>query len=385
MQPFLLAEWSIQPAAGTASSGDETIRLEPKVMAVLVYLAGRAGEVVPKDDILDEVWRGTFVKEVVLARGISELRRLLGDDARDPRLIETIPKRGYRLIAEVEPLESAGPLAWPEPGRRSWLGLIPALAAVALATVVLVSWLYASWAKPHPSSIVVLPFRNLSGDTESDYFSDGMTEDLIAALSKIRQLRVVSRTSAMTYKDSTENLRAIGRELGVASVVEGSVRRENNRVRITAQLIDVGTDTHLWVETYDRELAGIFDIQRSVADRIAAALEAELTAEERRELERSPTREFTAHDRYLRGREHYLRYQPEANETAIGLYLRALDLDPRFALAQAALASAYALRVTNYGLGSASLEPAESAAQAALALDPDLPEAHKALGMVYSA
>ena len=396
MKPFLLGEWSVQPTAGTVESDGQTIRLEPKVMAVLVYLAGRAGEVVPKDEILGEVWRGTFVKEVVLARGISELRRLLGDDARAPRLIETLPKRGYRLIADVTELEppshGPGPGASydanhgtshikPTPPARRWP--IVVLAAVLIAAVGL-SVLYALRARPHPSSIAVLPFVNLSGDAESDYFSDGMTEDLLTALSKIRQLRVVSRTSSMAYRNSPKTLPEIGRELGVAWIVEGSVRQEGGTVRITAQLIEAASDQHLWGDFYDRDLADIFEIQRDVADQIAAVLEAKLSPQERRDLDRPPTGEVTAYVYYLRGREQYLRYQHGANEAAIELYLKALELDPNFALAHAGLANAYSLRSANYGAGPEPAAAGLAAAQTALALAPELPEAHKALGLVYS-
>lgn len=382
--PFLLGEWSVQPAAGTVASGGQTIRLEPKVMAVLVALAGRAGEVVSKDELMAEVWSGTFVKDVVLARGISELRRLLGDDARAPHLIETIPKRGYRLIADVEMIEPSGARpAEPVRGerRRRRLGIV--LGGV-LALAVVISVLAALWARPHPSSIAVLPFIDLGGDADSSYFSDGMTEDLITALSKIRQLRVVSRTSSMAYRGSPKTLPEIGRELGVARVVEGSVRREDGQVRITAQLIDVATDRHLWGDSYDRDLADIFEIQRDVADRIAAALEAELSLEERRELDQPPTTEVTAHVHYLRGREQYLRYQEGANEAAIEHYRDAIELDPGYALAHAGLASALCLRTANYGAGDESLAAARAAAKTALDLDPDLPEAHKALGLVDS-
>ena len=230
----------------------------------------------------------------------------------------------------------------------------------------------------------MLPFLNLSGDAESDYFSDGMTEDLIAALSKIRQLRVVSRTSSMAYRGSSKTLPEIGRELGVARVLEGSVRREAGKVRITAQLIDVASDRHLWGDTYDRDLADIFEIQRDVADRIAAALEAELTLEERRELERPPTRQVTAHVYYLRGREQYLRYQEAANAAAIEHYEQAIALDPSYALAHAGLGSALSLEVAHYGASDEALDAALLAALLALDLDPELPEAHKALGLVYS-
>ncbi len=388
-RPFELAEWLIQPAAGTATCGSRAVRLEPKVMAVLVYLADRAGEVVPKDQILGEVWRGTFVKEVVLARGISELRRLLGDDARSPRLIETLPKRGYRLIADVVPLEVSSPSSSPPVAmdlrRERWrlVGWLAVPIVALLLAALLVVW-YSVWAKPHPDSIAVLPFRNFSGDPESDYFSDGMTEDIITALSKVRELRVVSRTTSMGYRRSTMSLPEIGHELRVASIVEGSVRREKGTVRITAQLIDVATDRHLWSQAYDRDLEDIFEIQRDVADRIARALQAELSPKERRDLERQPTHEVAAHNYYLRGREQYLRYERGANESAIELYTAALDLDPNFALARAELASAYALRVANYGFGPESADRAFATAQQALESDPELPEAHKALGLAYA-
>lgn len=395
MESFRIGEWAVRPAEGTVTGASQTVRFEPKVMAVFVCLADRAGEVVSRNDLLDEVWRDTHVSEVALSRCISAIRRELGDDAKNPRLIETIPKRGYRLLAPVAPLietsspastaatEAAAPaLATTRPWQRRLL--LPIVAALLVAVIAL-AVLLGGTDEVDPASVAVLPFQNLSSDPESDYFSAGITEDITATLGKIRDLKVVSRTTMMRYRESGRSIGEIGRELRVATVLEGSVRRQGKRVRIVAQLIDVASDDHLWAETYDRDLDDIFDIQQRVAERIAAALEAKLTAAERGRLRQRPTAEVSAYDYYLRGREHYRRYRREENEAAIAQFQQALALDPDFALAHAGLASAYVQRVVRYDGAPHWLDTALASAQRARDLDADLPEAHKALGLTFAA
>ena len=232
-------------------------------------------------------------------------------------------------------------------------------------------------------SIAVLPFENLSSDPENEYFSDGITEDILTHLSKIGNLRVISRTSVMRYKSTDKSLQQIANELGVAHVLEGSVRRAGDRVRIVAQLIDARSDQHLWAETYDRDLKDIFAIQSEIAQKIAAALQAELSPAERRRIEAQPTENLTAYDFYLRGRDYYNRYRKEQNEIAIELFKKAIRLDSTFALAYAGLGDAYALNVARYGLASEWGDSAIAAAEKGMSLDPDLAEAHKALGTAY--
>jgi serine/threonine protein kinase/Tfp pilus assembly protein PilF len=215
-----------------------------------------------------------------------------------------------------------------------------------------------------PKSIAVLPFTNLSGDPENEYFSDGITEDILTQLSKIADLTVISRTSIMRYKNT-------------------SVRRSENRVRIVGQLIDAKSDKHLWADTYDRDLKDIFEVQSDVAKRIALALEAELLPEELERIEKKPTGELRAYDYYLKGREYSLRYTKEDNERALELYQKALEIDPHYALAYTGIASVYFNRHNRFGFAVAWVDSAIVVAEKALSIDLELAEAHLALGNAY--
>jgi eukaryotic-like serine/threonine-protein kinase len=234
-----------------------------------------------------------------------------------------------------------------------------------------------------PHSVAVLPFANLSGGEDNEYFSDGITEDIITGLSKLRDLHVVSRTSVMRYKNSAEPLREIARTLRVATVLEGSVRRADDRVRISAQLIDALADRHLWVESYDHRLEDIFEIQADVSNRIARALAAELTPEEREGLETRPTLDVEAYDLYLKGRHLWGRRTAEGIAKSIAYYERALERDPKFALAEAGLADSY-LTLGLYGVRApAEVMPrSREAATRALSIHPQAPEAMTSLATV---
>ncbi|MBI4545880.1 MAG: tetratricopeptide repeat protein [Gemmatimonadetes bacterium] len=263
------------------------------------------------------------------------------------------------------------------------LVIIATLLVIAGAAMTLVTGRRRAAAPLDHSSVAVLPFENLSADRENEYFSDGVTEDIITQLSKIGGLRVIGRTSVMAYKGKQIRLRAVGQELGVAHVLEGSVRRIGNRVRITAQLVNAATEGHLWAETFDRELKDVFAIQTEIATRIADALKAALSPAERERLAAAPTVNLTAYDYYLRGRDYYYEYLGEANENAIALFRRAIEVDPGYALAWAGLGDAFAQRALRFGMGAAWLDSAEAVARKAIALDAAAAEGHKALGLVY--
>lgn len=233
-------------------------------------------------------------------------------------------------------------------------------------------------------SVAVLPFDNLSPDAESEYFSDGMTEDVIARLSKIRDLKVISRTSVMCYKSAKRPLREIARELNVATIVEGSIRRAGHRLRVSAQLIDAATEQHLWTETFDREMMDIFAIQTEIAEKIARALEARLTPTERHRLGQKPTENLEAYSQYLLGSYHYHRVTGPDFKIGVEHLTRAVTLDPDFAQGYALLSQTYAYLGQGYwgSRPSECLPQARAAAQRAIELDPGLGEAHAALGMV---
>ncbi|MBA2243879.1 MAG: protein kinase, partial [Gemmatimonadetes bacterium] len=232
-------------------------------------------------------------------------------------------------------------------------------------------------------ALAVLPFENLSDERENEYFADGLTEDILTRLSTIAELTVISRTSTAPYKDSQKSLRQITQELGVAHIVEGSVRRTGDRVRISAQLVDARSDRQLWAESYDRDLTDIFAIQSEIARRIAEALQARLTPGERQRLAMRPTESLTAYDLYLRGRDYFGRFKREDNEIALGLFRQAIAMDSAFALAWAGLADAYAARVHRYDQGLGWRDSAFTAAETAVFLNPELPEVRKTLGHAY--
>jgi eukaryotic-like serine/threonine-protein kinase len=239
--------------------------------------------------------------------------------------------------------------------------------------------------RPPTASVAVLPFSNLSADSENEFFADGITEDVIAHLAKIRSLKVISRTSVMAFKKSDRSLREIGEKLGAATVVEGSIRRAGNRVRIVAQLIDALTDEHIWADTYDRDLTDIFAIQSEVALNIANALRAQLSNDERARMVRQPTQDFAAYELYLRGRQWFCRFTEEGFRRSLIDYEAAVARDPSFALAWASMAQAYAEYCINGFAGGApedTIRNARAAAARALEIDGQLAEAHSISGFV---
>jgi TolB-like protein/Tfp pilus assembly protein PilF len=279
--------------------------------------------------------------------------------------------------------------SFPNPSRRAGI----AIGAIILAIMILAAALNSDWLKARffktdsrPSirenSIAVLPFRNISPDKNADYFSDGMTEDIITQLSKINQLKVISSTSTVRYKTRSRSLRDIGRELNVSTVLEGSVRKEGDRIRITSQLINAQTDEHIWAESYDRQLKDVFEVQSDIARQIANELRIELTAQENQRLGSEPTKNLTAYDYYLKGREYYGRLHKKDNENAVKQFQKAIELDPNFAQAYAGLSLAYSKRVL-FDFPEMWLDPAFEAANKALSLNPNLPEAYWALGNTY--
>ncbi len=232
-------------------------------------------------------------------------------------------------------------------------------------------------------SIAVLPFKNMSEEKDDEYFSDGITEDILTQLSKISELNVISRTTVMKYKDTQKSLREIGSELGVAAILEGSVRHDGNRVRIVSQLINAATDKHIWAETYDRELKDIFAIQSEVAQKIGLALKAQLLPEEKQLIEKQATGNLEAYGYYLRGRELYYRLTKEDNERAIDFFKKAIALDSTYALAFAGLADTYAQRVQRFNFPSQWADSSIALSKHAIELDPNIAEPYKSLGLAY--
>jgi TolB-like protein/DNA-binding winged helix-turn-helix (wHTH) protein len=256
---FRIGKWLVQPQMNTLRANGRTRHVEPKAMQVLVYLAEHAEEVVTKERLMGAVWADTFVTDDVLARCVFELRKAFEDDAKNPQIIETIPRSGYRLVATVQSAEVEPAAA--SAATRRWPIALATVAGLALLGLSLnVGNLRRRISQPTPAvaihSLAVLPLANLSGDPEQEYFADGMTEELITDFARIGALRVISRTSVMGYKSGHKPLPEIARELNVDAIVEGTVQRSGGRVRIAAQLIDARNDQHLWTGSYERDLRG---------------------------------------------------------------------------------------------------------------------------------
>ncbi len=253
-----------------------------------------------------------------------------------------------------------------------------------LALIALFIFLPSKSGSVDKKTIAVLPFKNLSESGDSDYFSDGITEDILTQLSKIGDLRVISSLATKQYKYSDKSPQEIGQELNIATLLAGSIRRAGNQLRIACQLIDAVTEEQIWAETYDREMKDVFGIQSEVSQKIAKTLKAKLSPEERTRIEKKPTANLTAYEYYLKGREYYYRYKKQDNENAIKLFKNALELDGEYALAWAGLGDAYAQRPVRFGFAFSWLDSAIAVSKRALALDPNSAEAYKGLGTAYS-
>jgi len=265
---------------------------------------------------------------------------------------------------------------------------IPALIVAAIAVVGIVIWQLLpqrepALATPDIPSIAVLPLVDLSPQKDQGYFCDGMTEAIIEKLSQLRGLKVSSRTSVMRYKNTDKDLTEISKELSVATILEGSVQREDDNIRIHAQLVNVADNFHVWSDHYDRKLTSVFAIQSDIAQQIARVLKARLTPEEEERLARKPTENLTAYDYYLKGRQYYVRYKKQDNENSIKLFKKALEFDPDFALAYAGLGDSYAQRTMKFDFPDQWYDAAIEASEKAIALSPDLSEGYKALGLAY--
>jgi TolB-like protein/Tfp pilus assembly protein PilF len=328
--------------------GKQHLSLRPKAFAVLRYLAEHPGQLVTKAEIVQAVWPDTVIGDEALTACIREIRQVLGDKVSEPQYIETVHRRGYRFI---------GPMRGQESGGRD---------------------------RVDTPSIAVLPFVNLSGDPEQEYFSDGITEELTASLSRLSGLFVISRNTAFFYKGKAVKTQDIGTELGVRYVLEGSTRKAGDQVRITAQLIDATTDYHLWSERYDRPLQDLFALQDEIVQQIVTTLRLQLTLQEQGYIVRKHTDNLEAYDFFLRGAEYYWRSTKKATAQARQMFEKAIALDRQYAEAYAWLGMTYWQEWGwHWGSDPQTLERALALAHQALALDDSLPFAHSLLSLVY--
>lgn len=370
------------------------VHLQPQPAKVLAVLAGRPGEVVTRQELAEQVWGSeTYVDfEHGLNYAIQQIRSVLEDDPKAPRFVETVPKRGYRfvapLIASPEPQTGILPGS-PQPTTSTtsrWLLPYFVGAAIVLAIAGYFAWrnLRSSNSARSPvgiKSVAVLPLRNLSSDSEQEYFSDGMTDELITDLAKSGSLRVISHTSVERFKNTKTPLPEIAKQLGVEAIVEGTVMRSGNNVRVTAQLIDARSDQHLWADSYDRDLRDVFALQDEVARRIANEIGANLNANQ--QGPRTHPLQPSVHEAYLRGNFYWNQLSCDGFRKAQQYFEQAVEADPNFARGYVGLAETD-FTLADWGCSSDSslISQSRQAAQKALDLDPQLGEAHAWLGKI---
>ena len=400
------------------------LKLPEQPFQVLVLLLEKPGEIVTREELRNRLWpEDTFVDfDHGLNNAVMRLREVLGDSSENPRFVETIPKRGYRFIAPVAgsaiptttiqpqvdaadvPVQAATPkvidvadLETPsEPERiprQSAAGrfLVPAIAISLAALLLGAAFIYRSQIDANKAgrvqnkSLIVLPIENLSGDKDQEYFADGMTDDLIANLAKIRSLRVISRSTAMAYKGTRKPLSQIAKELNVDAVFEGTVLRVGDRVRITAELVQISTDRHLWADTYESQMGDILALQNRVSSAIVNEIRINLTPEDQERLARNPAVAPEGYENYLKGRYYWNKRSDENLTRAIGYFEQATQQDPQYALAYAGLSDCYAIISAEiFGtMPAAEAAPkAKAAALRALEIDPKLSEAETSLATV---
>ena len=351
LDPLLIGEWLADPRDDSLARGGERVKLEPRTMRLLMRLALTPGAVVSQDELLESVWSGVVVGSASVYQSMSQLRKVLGDVDDPPRYIETVARKGYRLVAKVSTADKAvfqrptaptatpaGP-AMPRP-RPPWRWLAPAGAAV--LAVALAWWQFYPARPPLPqmASIVVLPFTDLTDGHTQQMFCDGLTEETSNWLAQVPTLRVVARSSAFAYRDRKADVRTIGRELKTSHVLEGSLRRSGDRMRINVQLIDTDTGYNLWSDSYDVEAGDVLRVQEDVARKVAGNLELRISSETDSRFAGRRSKQGPAHELFLNARAQALKLDSDSNELAITLYRQALRADPDFALAKIYLAQA---------------------------------------------
>jgi TolB-like protein/DNA-binding winged helix-turn-helix (wHTH) protein len=372
------------------------LKLQDQPLQVLIALLEKPSVVVGREELRKKLWDAdTFVDfEHSLGTAINKIREALGDSAENPRFIETLPRRGYRFIAPVTSVSAADqpplslpahhpPVLSPRLWRRFALITAAVIALTALAWGIGHRVVGAGSALPPIRSIAVLPFLNLSNDPQQEFFVDGMTDELITDLAKISDLRVISRTSVMPYKPTRKPLAEIARELNVDAVVEGTVLRSGNRVRVTAQLIRVPLERHLWADSYQRDLADILSLQGEVARRIASEVRVQLTPAEQAGLTTAFRANPEAYEAYVKGRFYSRQSTPAGFDSAVLNFTRAVELEPRYAQAYADLAETYCwMAALGFAPANETLPKARQAAMKALEIDDSLGQGHSSLAWV---
>lgn len=389
---FSFGDVRVAPADFKIWKGDDELGLEPKAFQVLVYLLRNRGRLVEKSELLDGVWKDTFVTENALTREIAKLRKALGDDPKDARYIQTVHTRGYRLVAEVIEVASTWkgnapsydvgpPQRQPESAKNEPRLPYKWLLAGSLCVVLLLVGFFGYRALVPGSqqieSIAVMPFVNASGDAAVEYLSDGMTEVLISSLSQLPNLNVKPRSSVFRYKGKESDPQLIGKELNVQAVLNGRVVKRDGNLSLFVELIDVSLDKVVWSQQYNRTQADLVTLQSEVARDVSSKIEAKLSTADEIRVTKPYSTNPEAYDFYLWGRYHFAKRSQSDLLTSIDYYQQAITLDPKFALAYVGIAEAYAdLPGYPYLSPNDAMPKAKTAVANALELDPQLPEAH---------
>jgi TolB-like protein len=340
--------------------GGEVVKTEPRVLEVLNFLIEHRARVVPKEELLDTIWRDVHVSESALTTAVRDARRALGDSSGDPRWIRTVYGRGFRFVGEIARVALAPSATKSQPT------LHPVGSAPPIST---------------RKSIAVLPFTDLSPLRDQGHFCDGMAEELINTLTRIHELRVISRSLAFDFR-SDDDLRALGDKLGVEHVLRGSVRKDGERLRISVHLVDVRNGHHVWSEKYDRTTGDVFALQEEIAESTTRVLLGVLTERIRNAIKSTPVH-MDAYAFYLKGHTYFGEKTPASLEAAVGMFETAIDLDHDYALAYAGLADAL-VDLFAYTGEEALLQRADNASRRAIELAPQLAETHLARGHVLS-
>jgi TolB-like protein/tetratricopeptide (TPR) repeat protein len=320
---YLFEEYGLDTDLRELHRGADVVSVAPQVFDLLDYLIRNRDRVVSKDDLINAIWNGRIVSDAALTTRLNAARTAIGDSGEEQRLVKTLPRKGFRFVGQV--LEAQGPTGAEVADNR----VKPPKPALTL---------------PNKPSIAVLPFANLSSDPEQEYFADGVVEDITMALSLFRWLFVIARNSSFTYKGRAVDVKQVGHELGVRYVLEGSVRKAGNRIRIAGQLIDAETGAHLWADRFDGALEDMFDLQDHVTSGVVGAIAPKLQHEEMKRAKRKSIESLDAYDYYLRGLASARRWTMDANSETLQLFCKAIELDPGLACAYGMAAWCYTQR-----------------------------------------
>ena len=400
---LLINDWRISPAEGVLSRNNEVVHLEPKAMDVLIYFASHPGEVIMREELERDVWNGALVGYDAVTNTVIKLRKALQDDARQPRFIATIPKKGYQLIASVtypedhnspeSSIDISEPLIiQPHKALLSWpIRKIGIASLAGIFVFALISLWPSIFSIPidnnndSPQSIVVLPFDNISNDPKQEYLANGITEDIITDLSRLSNVLVIASNTSSTYKGKNISSTKVGTDLNVKFVLKGSIQQFGDAVRVNAQLVNSKTGFNIWAQRYDRNITEVFAVQDEVTDSIVKALTVKITNQEKNRLAKRATASLKAYDFFQEGQKISVLRTKESYEQSREVYQKAIELDPDYGRAYGAMAITLIIDYQRGWIDTPieTLDRALVLAKKAVALDNSTPQTYWALGFIY--